>query len=132
MHVVVLTETKRKGRGVEKPNDYIDVFSLVPKHGQAKRGLSVMIHKIYQCCRRKYNQSKSWRQAKQIYHSMSMYDIRWWNRCPKGYILWKLNDRLMNFGKGREIIVLVHLNFRTGRDKNNSIIGTYGENHQNG
>lgn len=45
--IVNLTETKKKGQATEKVGNYIHIFSGVPKHERAKRGVSVMVHRKY-------------------------------------------------------------------------------------
>jgi hypothetical protein len=45
MHVVVLTETKKKGTGSETLENYIYLFSGVKKYERAQRGVSIFTNK---------------------------------------------------------------------------------------
>ena len=43
--IATLTETKKKGNGVETLNNYVHIFSGVPKESRASRGVSILISK---------------------------------------------------------------------------------------
>jgi hypothetical protein len=43
--MIVLTETKKKGKGSGDQGSYVHLFSGVEKHKRAQRGISVMIKK---------------------------------------------------------------------------------------
>jgi len=45
MNIVVLTKTKKKRSGTEIIGSYVHIFSGVPKHQRARRGVLIMIHK---------------------------------------------------------------------------------------
>lgn len=47
MDVVVLSETKRKGKGEEELDNYVHIWSGVSKAVRAKAGVSIMIKKIW-------------------------------------------------------------------------------------
>lgn len=47
MDCIVLTETKRKGSGMEESGGYIHFYSGVPKENRAKRGVSILIKKKF-------------------------------------------------------------------------------------
>ena len=41
--IVILTETKKKGNGVEMLGPFLHFYSGVPKEKRAKRGISILI-----------------------------------------------------------------------------------------
>lgn len=45
VNIMVLTETKKKGTGVERIGNYIHCYSGVPKEERARRKMSILIHK---------------------------------------------------------------------------------------
>ena len=45
--IIVLTETKKKGSGIEIQNAYLHLYSGIAKDKRAKRGVSVLIKKKY-------------------------------------------------------------------------------------
>ena len=45
--IITLTETKKKGPGIEEISDYIHIYSGMPKKELAKRGLSVFVKRKY-------------------------------------------------------------------------------------
>lgn len=44
-NIIALTETKKKGSGSETIGNYIHLYSGVPKHQHAQRGVSFLIEK---------------------------------------------------------------------------------------
>ncbi|XP_072377991.1 uncharacterized protein [Diabrotica undecimpunctata] len=133
MYIVVLTETKKKGTGTETVNNYTHIFSGIPKHQRAKRGVSVMIHK-------KFNKITDF---ETIDENIERVNINI-NQTPvtilgvyaisddqsiaaKDEFFEKLNDIITNIGKSRELIVLGDLNSRVGQRINSEVIGPYGE-----
>ncbi|XP_072377962.1 uncharacterized protein [Diabrotica undecimpunctata] len=114
MDIVVLTETKKKGTGTETVNNYTHIFSGIPKHQRAKRGVSVMIHKKFK-------------------HKITDFEtideniIRVNININKDEFFEKLNDIITNIGKSRELIILGDLNSRVGQRINSKVIGPYGE-----
>ena len=54
--IAALTETKRKGNGIEEERNYIQIYSGVNKDQRAKCGVSLLIKKKYKKCikERKY------------------------------------------------------------------------------
>jgi exonuclease III len=45
--IVILTETKKKGNGVEILGPYLHFYSGVTKEKRAKRGVSILVKKRY-------------------------------------------------------------------------------------
>jgi len=45
--ITILTETKKKGNGVEILTPYLHIYSGVPKEKRAKRGVSILVKKGY-------------------------------------------------------------------------------------
>mgnify|MGYP000029344414 CR=1 FL=1 len=45
--IVILSETKKKGQGIETQGTYLHLYSGVSKEKRAKRGISIMIKKTY-------------------------------------------------------------------------------------
>jgi exonuclease III len=48
--IAALTETKRKGKGIEEEKNYVRVYSGVSKDQRAKGGVSILINKKYKKC----------------------------------------------------------------------------------
>lgn len=47
LDVMVLTETKTKGTGIEETGNYLHIFSGVKMNKRASKGVSILIHKKY-------------------------------------------------------------------------------------
>ena len=46
-YITILTETKKKGNGVEILGPYLHFYNGVPKQKRAKRGVSILVKKRY-------------------------------------------------------------------------------------
>jgi len=57
--IAALTETKRKGNGIEEERNYIQIYSGVNKDQRAKCGVSLLIKKKYKKCIKNVNISTS-------------------------------------------------------------------------
>ncbi|XP_072398398.1 uncharacterized protein [Diabrotica undecimpunctata] len=134
MDIVVLTETKKKGTGTETVNNYTHIFSGIPKHQRAKRGVSVMVHKKFKhkitdfetidenIIRVNININQTPVTILGVYAISDDESI-----AAKDEFFEKLNDIITNIGKSRELIILGDLNSRVGQRINSEVIGPYGE-----
>lgn len=48
IEIAVLTETKKKGSGIEYLSKYIHIYSGVPKNERAGKGVTILINKKYE------------------------------------------------------------------------------------
>ncbi|XP_045463868.1 craniofacial development protein 2-like [Harmonia axyridis] len=134
MDLVVLTETKKKGTGTEVINNYVHVYSGVPKHQRAKRGVSVMIHKKY---RNKITDfeflSENIIRININIHQrpvtiLGIYAIS--DDEPisvKEEFFEQVHEEIGKIGKTRELVVMGDFNSRIGRKINDSVVGPFGE-----
>ncbi|XP_044762230.1 craniofacial development protein 2-like [Coccinella septempunctata] len=136
--IVVLTETKKKGVGVETAGNYIHVHTGVERHQRAKRGVSVLIHKRYQGNITSYEA---------VDENIIKVNMNLKNRpctllgvygisndelyAVKDEFFEKLNDEITKIGNNREIIIMGDLNGKTGRKRDNKVVGPYGETSRN-
>ncbi|XP_050506239.1 craniofacial development protein 2-like [Diabrotica virgifera virgifera] len=138
MDIVVLTETKKKGIGIEKVNNYVHIFSGVSKHERAKRGVSVLIHKKH---KHKITDFEAIDEniirvnitiKETPITILGIYAIS--DDEPytnKDEFFAKVNDEITKIGNRRELIVMGDLNSRVGRKVDNKVVGPYGEINQN-
>lgn len=134
IEMVVLTETKKKGTGTEIINNYVHIFTGVPKHERAKRGVSIMIHKKHK---------DKITDFEPVNENIIRVNITI-NQKPvtilglyaisddepltkKDEFFEQVSDEIMKIGKSREIIVLGDLNSRVGRRINDAVVGPFGE-----
>lgn len=134
-NIMVLTETKKKGNGMEIKGSYIHLYSGVQKHQRAKRGVSVLIKKKLQ----KYITSWEPIDENLIKVNISLYGHKTTvigvyaisedePVHTKENFFNKLNDIIEGIGNTREIIIAGDFNSRTGQQTGNKIIGPHGEN----
>ncbi|KAL3267055.1 hypothetical protein HHI36_011196, partial [Cryptolaemus montrouzieri] len=53
IEIAVLSETKKKRRGIEEIGNYIRIYSGVNKEVRAKKGVSLVIRKKFKRCMKK-------------------------------------------------------------------------------
>lgn len=136
--IVTLTETKKKGQGTEKVGNYIHVFSGVPKHERAKRGVSMMIHKKY------WRRMKDWEAIDEniirlnvnimqrelvIMGVYAISDDESVSRKDEFYN--KLSAVIQRVGRSKEVILMGDFNSRTGNRKDDPVVGPFGEDRCN-
>lgn len=134
MDVIVITETKRKGNGVEEVGDYINIFSGVPKSERAGKGVSIFLRKSYKKTITSYeiineriatvNMNVLGRKITVIGAYAPTNDD---TQTSKDQFFDRLQDEIYKMGNDREIILLGDLNARTGNTTNSKIVGKYGE-----
>lgn len=136
--VCVLSETKKKGFGIEEKHGFIHIYSGVPKEKRARAGVSVVIRGKY----RKY--IKDWEYVDERLLTM---DIKIFGRsivivavyAPtddsaleiKDKFETTLTDVISKIGNRKEIILMGDFNGRTGAKQNDNVIGQYGEGNVN-
>lgn len=132
--ICVLTETKKKGKGVEEINDYIHIYSGVSRDSRAKRGVSIAIRKNLR------DNIKKW---EEIDEQMITLELRKnghniviigiyapsddADQQIKNEFYNKLADTIMNTKKHKELYILGDLNGRTGTKQQDVVIGKHGE-----
>lgn len=136
--VIALTETKKKGQGTAITGNYVHIYSGVPKHERAKRGVSIMIHKKYR------NKIKDW---EAIDENLIRININILQRNisiiavyaisddeptdKKDDFFCRLNSVIQSVGNNREIILLGDFNSRTGSQRSHPVVGPFGEDRSN-
>lgn len=136
--ITVLSETKRKGKGIEKIGNYIHLFSGVPKEDRARRGISIMIHKKHK------NKIKHWETINENIitlkinlkgHKITVIGVyapsEDATNIEKDQHYTIMHDILSTIGTQREIIIMGDLNARTGNEQNSQVVGKFGENTRN-
>ncbi|XP_044745745.1 uncharacterized protein LOC123307480 [Coccinella septempunctata] len=132
--IVALTETKKKGNGIEQVGDYIHVYSGVPKSNRASKGVSLLIKKELK------HKLTDWEAVNERIisanfnlkgHRTTVIGVYAPNEdatvLEKDQFQEQLEDVLVRVGNQREVILLGDFNARTGRKKNDKVIGEYGE-----
>jgi len=130
----VLTETKKKGKGNEKVEDYIMFYSGVNKHERAKRGVAIAVHSKHK------SKITSWEEIDDRIMTVELkkngYDIvvvGVYAPTDDAEVLVKdqfyeaLTQVLTKINPQKEIFILGDLNARTGCCVNSVIVGRYGE-----
>lgn len=132
--VCALTETKKKGMGMEIRGDYVHIYSGVPKEKRAKAGISIAIHKRYKMF------IKDW---ESVNERIIKVRIQVFNRNLQVIGIYAPTDDsnqaikddfealvievLSSIGNNAEIILLGDFNGRTGYKINDLVVGKYGE-----
>ena len=132
--IIILTETKKKGSGLEIQGPYIHLYTGVPKEKHAQRGVSIMVKKKFRRC------ITNW---EAIDENIIKMNINLFNKRltilgvyvisddakeqKKEEFYTKLNGIIAEIGNSREIIMAGDFNGRTGRQIKNQVVGPYGE-----
>ena len=134
MDVVVLTETKKKGKGSETLGNYIHVLSGVKKYEWAKRGVSIVINKEWK------GSIKNWEAIDGRILKLDM--IIWGYKLTiigiyassedngvtvKDEFFANLNEEIVKSGSGRQLILMGDMNGRTGRKTGDTVVGNFVE-----
>ena len=138
---MILTETKKKGNGVEVLGPYLHFYSGVPKETRAKQGVSILVKKRYK------RNITTW---EAINENMINLHVNMFGKklCILGIhaisddenILikedfWgKLSEVIAEIGNSRKILIVGDFNSRTGIKTINQVVGPFGEEviHDNG
>jgi len=134
MDVVVLTETKKKGKGSETLGNYIHVLIGVKKYEWAKRGVSILINKEWK------GSIKNW---EAIDGRILKLDMNIWGYkltiigiyapnedngvTVKDEFFANLNEEIVKSGSGRQLILMGDMNGRTGRKTGDTVVGNFVE-----
>ena len=138
MDIIALTETKRKGKGTEERNQYIYIYSGVPKEERASSGVILAIKKQFK------KQIKSWEQINSRILQLEI-EIKGHNLIiiavyspnddasddKKQDFYDELTTLLEKVTDRKEVIILGDLNGRVGSRINDPVVGQYGENAVN-
>jgi len=120
--IMILTERKKKGNGVEILGPYLRLYSGVPKEKRAKRGVSILVKKRY----KRYITTWEALNGNTIKLQMILF---WKKLCILGtYAIsddenavvkedfWgKLNEVIAEIGNSRELLIARDFNSRTGK-----------------
>lgn len=136
--IVILTETKKKGNGVEMLGPFLHFYSGVPKEKRAKRGISILIKKKYK------RNITSWEAIDENIIKLNInlfgrnmvilgiYNIsNDENRIKKDEMFTKINGILSEIGISREIIIAGDFNASIGKKINSTVVGPFGEDNIN-
>lgn len=132
--IAILTEVKKKGSGTEEINEYLHIYSGVPKDQRARCGVSIVLKKKFK------NMIKSWDTVDErliwINLNIHSYDLTIIGAYAptendkmdnKTEFYDKLTTLLESIKSRSEIILMGDLNARTGREAGNPVVGQYGE-----
>lgn len=132
--IVALTETKKKGFGTEEIDEYIHLFSGVPKEERAKRGVSLLIKKKYKKLLTNFeaiNERIIKVNINILGRRLTIFGIYAPNEDEtvliKDLFFEELQLALENIGDNREIILMGDFNARTGSRRGDKVIGQFGE-----
>ena len=138
MDIVVLTETKKKGRGSEDLNGYIHFYSGVRKEMRAKAGVSILINKHLA------RGVRNWEQVDERLIKVEMlvrgYDVTIIGAYApnedstieeKDDFYSNLSQVLDNTRRRSEVLLMGDFNAWTGSEVGSNIIGRYGEDRVN-
>lgn len=137
--IAVLSETKKKGQGVEEINDYIHIYSGVNKEFRAKKGISIAVLKKYK------NNIKSWSCVSENLLTVD-FKIKGIEMVVVG--VYAPNDNAPELEKDKffnqlttvldgipnrkDVFLLGDFNSRVGRLEQDEVVGRYGEEVVNG
>lgn len=134
LHIVTLTETKRKGSGLEECGNFVHIYTGVPKEERAAKGVSMLIHKTLK------NKITNWEAVNDRIISVNLNHrghkitaigiyapTNDADATVKDDFFGCLDDILTSTGNQREVILMGDLNSRVGKKNNNLIVGQFGE-----
>ncbi|KFM58793.1 Craniofacial development protein 2, partial [Stegodyphus mimosarum] len=136
--IVVITETKRKGKGSENIGNYIHFFSGVEENDRSRAGISIMMKEMYY----KYMTSceaiderlikLELKLGKKNLVIIGVYGIDDnAKKNTKEVYYNKLRNVMKDLGDETELIILGDTNARVGRCESSDIVGKYGESKKN-
>lgn len=134
VEIAVLSETKKKGQGIEEVKDYIHIFSGVNKEVRAKRGVSIAISRKYK------NSIKSWTCVNENILTLD-FKIKGIEmvfigiyapnddapETEKIAFFNQLTSVLDGIANRKDVFLLGDFNGRVGRQVQNDVVGRYGE-----
>lgn len=134
LDIVCITETKKKGQGSAMVDDYVHIWSGVPKSERAKAGVAVLIKKIYN----KHIQDIQFiteRHLKIVVRIRNIELVIVAVYAPtndtmdavKDTFYDTLDDILQGIKKHQQLILAGDLNARVGSRQNDEVVGQYGE-----
>ena len=132
--ITILTETKKKGNGVETLGPYVHFYSGVSKEKKAKQGVSILVKKRY----KRYITAWEAINENMIKLHMNLFGKKLCilgiyaisedeNISVKEDFFGKLNEEIAEVGNSREILIAGDFNSRTGKRINNWVVGPFGE-----
>jgi len=129
--ITILTETKKKGNGVEILGPYLHFYSGDPKGKRAKRGVYILVKKRYITTWEAVNENMIKLHMNLFGKKLcilGIYAIRDdKNAVVKEDFLGKLNAVIVEIGNSREILIAGDFNSRTGEKINNLVVGPFEE-----
>jgi exonuclease III len=132
--IAALTETKRKGTGIEEDKNYIQIYSGVSKYQRATGGVSILINKKYKKCINEWQYIDERIVKVQMRlngHDVTIVGVYAPNDDAddkqKDNFYNKLCSITDNKSSRKELIILGDLNARTGSKRNDSVVGPHGE-----
>lgn len=132
--IAILTETKKKGNGIENTNDFTHLYTGVEKHERARAGVSILIHGKL----KKY--IKSWEPMNERIikltiqirgRTMTILGVYAPNNDASVHVKDTFEDTLRSIieqiPRNHEIIIGGDLNGRVGKQRHSNVIGRHGE-----
>ncbi|XP_030764048.1 craniofacial development protein 2-like [Sitophilus oryzae] len=136
--IASLSETKKKGQGIEQVGDYIHVYSGVPKEKRACKGISLLIHSKYKKFITNWtpvNERILTANLNLLGYKLTIIGTYGPNEdeevALKDQYMELLNQTIIDIGSTREIVLIGDLNARVGRRLNHHIVGRHGEETEN-
>ncbi|KFM58790.1 Craniofacial development protein 2, partial [Stegodyphus mimosarum] len=136
--IVVITETKRKGKGSENIGNYIHFFSGVEENDRSRAGISIMMKEMY------YKYMTSWEAiderliklelmlGKKHLAIIGVYGIDDSARKDTKEVYYnKLWYVVKDTDDEAEVVILGDTNARVGRCESSDVVGKYGESIMN-
>lgn len=136
--IMVLSETKKKGKGQEKLGNYTHIWSGVPKSSRAKKGVSILIKNKW------VKNIVSWEEIDEriIKLNLKLFGIELiiigvyainedTPVTEKNEFFDKLSETLGKIKKHQEVIITGDFNSRVGSRMNDEVIGPFGEKVEN-
>lgn len=132
--LAVLSETKKKGKGIEEIGKYIHIYSGVNKECRAKKGVSIAIHKKYKQCIKKWDCINEYLvkvDLKLKGYETTIVGIYAPNDdakiAEKNEFYDDLTNLLDQIGQRRELYLIGDFNGRVGSQDKSEIVGKFGE-----
>ena len=136
--MTIISETKKKGNGLEEAGDFIHMWSGVKKDQRARVGVGILIRKKYK------KNIKSWDPINKIIIKLHLkiygrnlvilgaYGPTDDSPVPeKENFMEALHEEVLKIKHKEEVIIAGDLNGRVGKKKNDNTIGQFGEDVMN-
>lgn len=131
--VMVLAETKRKGKGIEETGNFIHIYSGVPKEERSRRGVSILINK-------RHKHKINWEAVNENIITVNMSHkghrvsvigvyapIEDAANTEKDQHYIAISDILSEIDNQREIIMMGDMNARIGKKQDGQTVRKFGE-----